>query len=225
MLSSDVSFTTSPGSSNQLLSPECWKVTLRVLGCLPPSRSTKSKAEQADVLSHAAGLSASPFRSPISLSPQQVTNAGVNVRLKPLTCCITSLWDAIVTLSWNCMMMRYFIGCSQVDETVDWLSDYFLRSRVSKADLRSFGLYSAWAPYISEVVAFWDHLISCLVNVQLSSCARESVGSSKILKGKWKCIVSLWSFIMSVSWFVHISSSYVWSWKKSVFHSSAGSSQ
>lgn len=75
------------------------------------------------------------------------------------------------------------IGCEQVDETVDWLSDYFLRSRVSKPDLRSFGLYSAWTPYISEVVTFWDHLIGCLINVQLSSCARESAGSSKIMKG------------------------------------------
>uniref|UniRef100_A0A3B5ANU0 Ectopic P-granules autophagy protein 5 homolog n=1 Tax=Stegastes partitus TaxID=144197 RepID=A0A3B5ANU0_9TELE len=109
-------------SSNQLLSPECWKVTLRVLGCLPPSRSTKSKAEQ-----------------PLSTA--------------------------------------------DVDETVEWLSDYFLRSRLSKPDLRSFGLYSAWTPYISEVVSFWDHLIGCLINVQLSSCARESVGNSKVMKG------------------------------------------
>ncbi|XP_026178495.1 ectopic P granules protein 5 homolog [Mastacembelus armatus] len=129
-------------SSNQLLSPECWKVTLRVLGCLPPSRGSKSKTEQAlsttDVLGRAVGPPASPYRSAISLSPQQV------------------------------------------DETVDWLSDYFLRSRLSKPDLRSFGLYSAWTPYISEVVSFWDHLIGCIINVQLSSCARESVGSRKI---------------------------------------------
>uniref|UniRef100_A0A4W6GAP0 Ectopic P-granules autophagy protein 5 homolog (C. elegans) n=1 Tax=Lates calcarifer TaxID=8187 RepID=A0A4W6GAP0_LATCA len=99
-------------SSNQLLSPECWKVTLRVLGCLPPSRSTKSKTEQ--------GL-------PATDAP------------------------------------------SHVDETVDWLSDYFLRSRLSKPDLRSFGLYSAWTPYITEVVSFWDHLVSCLISVQFST--------------------------------------------------------
>lgn len=78
---------TSSGSSNQLLSPECWKVTLRVLGCLPPSRQTKSKAGQAhsttDVSGRAVGHSASPCRGPISLSPQQVTNVGVN-RVKPL---------------------------------------------------------------------------------------------------------------------------------------------
>lgn len=131
-------------SSSQLLSPECWKVTLRVIGCLPPSRNTKNKAEQAlsttDVSGRAVGLPASPYRSPISLSPQQV------------------------------------------EETVDWLSDYFLRSRLTKPDLRSFGLYSAWTPYISEVVSFWEHLICCLINTKFSSCAREPVGSSKIMK-------------------------------------------
>lgn len=80
-------FITSPGSSNQLLSPECWKVTLRVLGCLPPSRSIKSKAEQAltttDTPGRAAGPQASPHRSPVSLSPQQVTHVNaVSIRLR-----------------------------------------------------------------------------------------------------------------------------------------------
>ncbi|XP_076006821.1 ectopic P granules protein 5 homolog isoform X2 [Genypterus blacodes] len=131
-------------SSDQLLSPECWKVTLRVLGCSPPCRSTKGNSEQSmsttDTTSHTVGPPVAPYRSPINLSPQQM------------------------------------------DETVEWLSDYFLRSRLSKMDLRSFGLYSAWTPYIGEVVSFWGHLVNCLINVQLSSCARESVGSSKALK-------------------------------------------
>uniref|UniRef100_A0A672IB47 Ectopic P-granules autophagy protein 5 homolog (C. elegans) n=1 Tax=Salarias fasciatus TaxID=181472 RepID=A0A672IB47_SALFA len=113
-------------SSDQLLSPECWKVTLRVLGCLPPSRSSKNKSEQ---------------------SP-----SGAEVPSRA------------------------------VDETVDWLSDFFMKSRLSKADLRSFGLYSTWTPYVSDVVSFWDHLISCSISVQLNNCARESVGSSKIMK-------------------------------------------
>ncbi|XP_014847751.1 PREDICTED: ectopic P granules protein 5 homolog [Poecilia mexicana] len=125
-------------SADQLLSPECWKVTLRVLGCLPPTRSSKNKPEPS--FSSAVGATASPYRSPISLSPQQV------------------------------------------EETVNWLSDYFLRSRLSKADLRSFGLYSAWVPYISDVVTFWEHLIGCLFNTQVSSCTREPVGSSKVMK-------------------------------------------
>lgn len=70
-----------------------------------------------------------------------------------------------------------------MDETVNWLSEYFLRSRLSKQDLRSFGLFSAWTPYVSEVVSLWDHLVTSLINVQLSSCAREPVGSSKTIKG------------------------------------------
>ncbi|CAG07847.1 unnamed protein product [Tetraodon nigroviridis] len=129
-------------SSNQLLSPECWKVTLRVLGCLPPTRQTKSKAEQAhgttDATGRGVGPSGSPYRSSISLSPQQV------------------------------------------DETIDFLSGYFVRSRLSKPELRSFGLYSVWTPYMNEVVSLWEHLISCLINTQLGSCARESVGSGKV---------------------------------------------
>uniref|UniRef100_A0A3P8W6G9 Ectopic P-granules autophagy protein 5 homolog (C. elegans) n=1 Tax=Cynoglossus semilaevis TaxID=244447 RepID=A0A3P8W6G9_CYNSE len=131
-------------SSNQLLSPECWKVTLRVLGCLPPTCSTKSKTEltlgSTESPGRAVAAQSSPFRSSISLSPQQM------------------------------------------DETVNWLSEYFLRSRLSKQDLRSFGLFSAWTPYVSEVVSLWDHLVTSLINVQLSSCAREPVGSSKTIK-------------------------------------------
>lgn len=131
-------------SSEQLLSPEVWKETLRVLGCLPSLRNNKTKDEQTQSLLDSSGRAAapqvSPYRSPISLSPQQV------------------------------------------DETIDWLSDYFQRSRLSKSDLRSFGLYSAWGPYIPDVESFWEHLISCLINTQISNCARESVGSSKTLK-------------------------------------------
>uniref|UniRef100_A0A672I9K1 Ectopic P-granules autophagy protein 5 homolog (C. elegans) n=1 Tax=Salarias fasciatus TaxID=181472 RepID=A0A672I9K1_SALFA len=128
-------------SSDQLLSPECWKVTLRVLGCLPPSRSSKNKSEQspsgAEVPSRAVGPQTSTYRPSISLSPQQV------------------------------------------DETVDWLSDFFMKSRLSKADLRSFGLYSTWTPYVSDVVSFWDHLISYLC---LACCTegRKRKGTNKV---------------------------------------------
>ncbi|XP_061906831.1 ectopic P granules protein 5 homolog isoform X1 [Entelurus aequoreus] len=131
-------------SSNQLLSPDCWKVTLQVLGCSLPSRSIKNKSEQSPSTSDVCGRiptsPASTYRSSISLSSQQV------------------------------------------DETIDWLSDYLLRSRLSKPDLRSFGLYSAWSLYIGDIVSFWDHLMGSLISVSLSSCARESVGSSKIIK-------------------------------------------
>ncbi|KAJ3604435.1 hypothetical protein NHX12_029176 [Muraenolepis orangiensis] len=124
-------------SSDQLLSPECWKVTLRVLGCLPPTRGPRSTAEPGG--DPATGSPGAYYRTAISLAPQQVA------------------------------------------ETLDWLSDYFLRCRLGKTDLRSFGLYSAWTPYVGEVVSFWGHLVGCLVNMQLSACSREPVGSAKLL--------------------------------------------
>ncbi|XP_077571693.1 ectopic P granules protein 5 homolog [Stigmatopora nigra] len=130
-------------SSNQLLSPECWKVTMRCLGCSSSSRSSKNKCEQgqsSEVSAHATACSGSSYRSPITLSPQQV------------------------------------------DETIDWLSDYFLRSRLSNPDLRSFGLYSAWSLYISEILTFWDYLVHCLSSVSLSNFARESVGSKRVMQ-------------------------------------------
>lgn len=131
-------------SSEQLLSPECWKETLRVLGCLPALRNKKIKDEPAQNMLESCGRATvqqvSPYRSSISLSPQQV------------------------------------------DETIEWLSEYFQRSRLSKSDLRSFGLYSTWTPYIVDVESFWGYLIGSLINAQISNCARESMGSSKTLK-------------------------------------------
>ncbi|XP_030226666.1 ectopic P granules protein 5 homolog [Gadus morhua] len=130
-------------SSDQLLAPECWKGTLRLLGCLPPPRSPRGPAEPgaggADPQGPAGGSPAAHYRTSVSLSPQQAA------------------------------------------ETVAWLSDYFLRGRLSKPDLRSFGLYSAWTPYVDDVVTFWGHLGTSLINTQLSSCSREPLGSAKVL--------------------------------------------
>lgn len=75
------------------------------------------------------------------------------------------------------------IGPPQVEETVDWLCEYFQRCRLSKSDLRSFGLYSAWAPYVSEVTTFWGYLIGYLIDLQLNACAREPLGGARVLKG------------------------------------------
>uniref|UniRef100_A0A674F566 Ectopic P-granules autophagy protein 5 homolog (C. elegans) n=1 Tax=Salmo trutta TaxID=8032 RepID=A0A674F566_SALTR len=97
-------------STEQLLSPECWRVTLCVLGVSPPPCNTKPTAEP-------SGTTDTP--KPTSISP------------------------------------------SQVEETVDWLCEYFQRCRLSKSDLRSFGLYSAWAPYVSEF-SLPLHLCHCL---------------------------------------------------------------
>ncbi|CDQ91173.1 unnamed protein product [Oncorhynchus mykiss] len=127
-------------STEQLLSPECWRVTLCVLGVSPLPCNTKPTAEPSGTADTPKPTSISPSQAPITLSPQQV------------------------------------------EETVDWLCEYFQRCRLSKPDLRSFGLYSAWAPYVSEVTTFWGYLIGYLIDLQLSACSREPLGGARVLK-------------------------------------------
>ncbi|KAI1900325.1 hypothetical protein AGOR_G00048810 [Albula goreensis] len=117
-------------SSEQLLSPDCWRASLRVLGCSPQPKKKAVKPP---------GTAQAPPAS-ISLSPQQV------------------------------------------DETIEWLSNFFLKLRLSKEDFRSFGLFFKWGPYIEEVKTFWGYLINYVINLQLNACAKESVGSSKVVK-------------------------------------------
>ncbi|KAG9355088.1 hypothetical protein JZ751_001801 [Albula glossodonta] len=117
-------------SSEQLLSPDCWRASLRVLGCSPQPKKKAVKPP---------GTAQAPPAS-ISLSPQQV------------------------------------------DETIEWLSNFFLKLRLSKEDFRSFGLFFKWGPYIEEVKTFWGYLINYVINLHLNTCAKESVGSSKVVK-------------------------------------------
>ncbi|KAJ8285154.1 hypothetical protein GJAV_G00022880 [Gymnothorax javanicus] len=109
-------------SSEQLLSPECWRAFLSALGCSP-----QSKKRGANLAGPAS----------IALSAQQI------------------------------------------DETIEWLSNFFLKLRLSKEDFRTFGLYFKWGPYIEEVKSFWGHLINRSMTLQLSSCSKEAVGSNR----------------------------------------------
>lgn len=70
-----------------------------------------------------------------------------------------------------------------MDETIEWLSKYFLKLRLSNGDFRSFGLLSKWAPYIEEVKGFWENLISYVIDLELNNCSKESVGSPRLVKG------------------------------------------
>ncbi|XP_007238025.3 ectopic P granules protein 5 homolog isoform X3 [Astyanax mexicanus] len=112
-------------SSEQLLSSDCWRASLRVLGC---SSASKKK------------VSRSSSTQSIFLSPQQV------------------------------------------EETIEWLSKYFLKLRLSKGDFRSFGLLSKWRPYIEEVKTFFEYLISFLIDLELNNCSKEPVGSAGLVK-------------------------------------------
>uniref|UniRef100_A0A9J8ALV3 Ectopic P-granules autophagy protein 5 homolog (C. elegans) n=1 Tax=Cyprinus carpio carpio TaxID=630221 RepID=A0A9J8ALV3_CYPCA len=109
-------------SSDQLLSPECWRTSLIVLGCSPHPKIKTNKTRS------------------ILLSPQQV------------------------------------------DETIEWLSKYFLKLRLSNQDFRSFGLLSKWGPYIEEIKMFWEDLITYVIDLELNNCSKEPVGSPRLVK-------------------------------------------
>ncbi|KAG7318270.1 hypothetical protein KOW79_018025 [Hemibagrus wyckioides] len=112
-------------SSEQLLSPDCWRASLKVLGCSAARKNKVSKTSS----THS-----------VCLSPQQV------------------------------------------NETIEWLSNYFLKLRLSKGDVRSFGLLSKWRPYIEEVRMFWEYLITYLIDLELNNCSKEPVGSGRVVK-------------------------------------------
>ncbi|KAK3538822.1 hypothetical protein QTP86_015946 [Hemibagrus guttatus] len=112
-------------SSEQLLSPDCWRASLKVLGCSATRKNKVSKTSS----THS-----------VCLSPQQV------------------------------------------NETIEWLSSYFLKLRLSKGDIRSFGLLSKWRPYIEEVRMFWEYLITYLIDLELNNCSKEPVGSGRVVK-------------------------------------------
>ncbi|KAG1968633.1 ectopic P granules protein 5 homolog isoform X1 [Pimephales promelas] len=109
-------------SSEQLLSPDCWRSSLRVLGCSP--------------------------------NPKMKTNKPRSILLSP----------------------------QQVDETIEWLSKFFLKLRLSNADFRSFGLLSKWGPYIEEVKVFFEDLITYVIYLELNNCSKEPVGSPRLVK-------------------------------------------
>ncbi|KAK2845489.1 hypothetical protein Q7C36_010343 [Tachysurus vachellii] len=112
-------------SSEQLLSADCWRASLRVLGCSDTRKNKVSKTSS----THS-----------VCLSPEQV------------------------------------------NETIEWLSNYFLKLRLSKGDILSFGLLSKWRPYIEEVRMFWEYLIMYLIDLELNNCSKESVGSGRVVK-------------------------------------------
>lgn len=70
-----------------------------------------------------------------------------------------------------------------MDETIEWLSKYFLKLRLSNGDFRSFGLLSKWGPYIEEVKMFWEDLITYVIDLELNNCSKETVGSPRLVKG------------------------------------------
>ncbi|PNJ80670.1 EPG5 isoform 3 [Pongo abelii] len=128
-------------SAEQLLSPECWKATLRALGCCAPSCQQGAASAEGAVL---------PSSSDALLSDKQVM------------------------------------------ETIQWLSDFFYKLRLSKMDFKSFGLFSKWSPYMADVKTFLGYLVKRLIDSEMTCLAQDPTASRKtVLKSLQSVIVQL----------------------------------
>uniref|UniRef100_A0A8C4MBN5 Ectopic P-granules 5 autophagy tethering factor n=1 Tax=Equus asinus TaxID=9793 RepID=A0A8C4MBN5_EQUAS len=128
-------------SAEQLLSPECWKATLRALGCCaPPSQQGPASAES-------TVLQSSPD---VLLSDKQVM------------------------------------------ETIQWLSNFFYKLRLSTLDFKSFGLFSKWSPYMADMKTFLGYLVKRLLDSEMACLAQDPSASSKtVLRSLHSVIIQL----------------------------------
>nr|XP_012645766.1 ectopic P granules protein 5 homolog isoform X1 [Microcebus murinus] len=128
-------------SSEQLLSPECWKATLRALGCCAPSCQQGAASAESTVL--------------------------------------VSYSDAL-------------LSDKQVMETIQWLSDFFYKLRLSKLDFKSFGLFSKWSPYMADVKTLLGYLVKRLIDSEIACLAQDPSASSKtVLRSLHSVIIEL----------------------------------
>ncbi|XP_038646713.1 ectopic P granules protein 5 homolog isoform X3 [Scyliorhinus canicula] len=75
------------------------------------------------------------------------------------------------------------LSFEQVLETIQWLSDFFFKLRLSKPDLRSFGLFSKWTPYMNEVKKLLMFLARSLIDSEVTKLAQGPPAGSKNVAG------------------------------------------
>ncbi|XP_053427579.1 ectopic P granules protein 5 homolog [Nycticebus coucang] len=128
-------------SAEQLLSPECWKATLRALGCCAPSCQQGAASAESTALASSS--------------------------------------DAL-------------LSDKQVVETIQWLSDFFYKLRLSKLDFKSFGLFSKWSPYMADVKTLLGYLVRRLIDSEMACLAQDPSASSKtVLRSLHSVIIQL----------------------------------
>ncbi|XP_037020954.2 ectopic P granules protein 5 homolog isoform X3 [Artibeus jamaicensis] len=128
-------------SAEQLLSPECWKATLRALGCCTPN----------------CQQGAASAESPALQSSGEV-----------------------------------LLSDKQVMETIQWLSDFFYKLRLSTLDFKSFGLFSKWSPYMDEVKTLLGYLVRRLLDSEMACFAQDPSASNKtVLRSLHSVIIQL----------------------------------
>ncbi|XP_077916502.1 ectopic P granules protein 5 homolog isoform X3 [Halichoerus grypus] len=128
-------------SAEQLLSPQCWKATLRALGCCAPNCQQGAASAESSV------LQSSPD---VLLSDKQVV------------------------------------------ETIQWLSNFFYKLRLSTLDFKSFGLFSKWSPYMADMKTLLGYLVKRLLDSEMACLAQDPFPSSKtVLRSLHSVIIQL----------------------------------
>ncbi|XP_043934118.1 ectopic P granules protein 5 homolog [Protopterus annectens] len=121
-------------SAEQCLSPDCWKMSLKALGCCPTA------------CKKIPGTGA---------SDRKCIQSSAQVQLSP----------------------------QQVKETIEWLANFFCKLRLSKADFKSFGLFSKWSPYVAYVEQFFLFLVESLIDSEKNSLVEEPKAQGEIITG------------------------------------------
>uniref|UniRef100_A0A673TGY1 Ectopic P-granules autophagy protein 5 homolog n=1 Tax=Suricata suricatta TaxID=37032 RepID=A0A673TGY1_SURSU len=128
-------------SAEQLLSPECWKATLRALGCCAPNWQQGAASAESSVLQSSPDV---------------------------------------------------LLSDKQVMETIQWLSNFFHKLRLSTLDFKSFGLFSKWSPYMADLKTLLGYLVKRLLDSEMACLAQDPSASSKtVLRSLHSVIIQL----------------------------------
>uniref|UniRef100_A0A4X2M4S9 Ectopic P-granules 5 autophagy tethering factor n=1 Tax=Vombatus ursinus TaxID=29139 RepID=A0A4X2M4S9_VOMUR len=80
----------------------------------------------------------------------------------------------------------------QVMETIQWLSNFFYKLRLSKLDFKSFGLFSKWTPYVADVRRLLEYLVKRLIASEMACLGQDTLTNSRtVLRSLHSLIVQL----------------------------------
>nr|XP_020841414.1 ectopic P granules protein 5 homolog isoform X1 [Phascolarctos cinereus] len=80
----------------------------------------------------------------------------------------------------------------QVMETIQWLSNFFYKLRISKLDFKSFGLFSKWTPYVADVRKLLEYLVKRLIASELACLGQDTLTNRRtVLRSLHSLIVQL----------------------------------
>ncbi|XP_067888811.1 ectopic P granules protein 5 homolog [Heterodontus francisci] len=119
-----------------------------------------------------------------SSSEQKLNPDCWKVALKTLNCISEDEHEPrIVRCAETQSSQKINLSFEQVLETMQWLSDFFFKLRLSKPDLRSFGLFSKWTPYMNEVKKLLMYLVRSFIDSEIAKLAKEPATRNKNITG------------------------------------------